>query len=161
MPLHYNYAYDPLANSYVFTTRNSILYRVSFSNDNTFSSLSGKDIPNIFQLVIEKVSAELEPYDIRVSRTIETIVEHFFQNIQNAVIYVCDDFDSKAKMRFKVFDNWYKKSKYKDDVVKMDNIIRIETTLLYTSFLFHKENPYYETLVKIYMQMEKLLNEDK
>jgi hypothetical protein len=74
----YNYVFDDITNTYNFTTKNNILYRVAFIVDETFSTISGEEIPNIFQLVIEKANEETEPLDIKVSRTIEDIVERFF-----------------------------------------------------------------------------------
>lgn len=163
---HYNYAFDNITNTYNFTTKNNILYRVAFVVDETFSAVSNEEIPNIFQLVIDKASDELEPYDAKVSRTIEDIVERFFNNALNSMIYVCSDEDDKAKTRFKVFDRWYKKSDYKEFIVKIDNIIQFkisqtETQKLYTSFMFHQDNPTRKKLVEIYNQIEKTLNEEK
>ncbi len=82
------------------------------------------------------------------------------------MIYVCSDEDDRAKTRFKVFDRWYKKSECKAFIVKTDNIIQYkisetETQKLYTSFMFHKENPARQKLVKIYNLIEKTLNEEK
>ncbi len=163
---HYNYAFDNITNTYNFTTKNNILYRVAFVVDDTFSSVSNEEITNIFQLVIDKASDELEPYDAKVSITIEDIVERFFYNALNSMIYVCSDEDDKAKTRFKVFDRWYKKSDYKEFIVKIDKIIQFkisktETQKLYTSFMFHQDNPTRQKLVEIYNQIEKTLNEEK
>lgn len=142
------------------------MYRVAFVVDETFSTVSNEEIPNIFQLVIDKASDELEPYDAKVSRTMEDIVERFFHNALNSMIYVCSDEDDKAKTRFKVFDRWYKKSDYKEFIVKIDNVIQFkisqtETQKLYTSFMFHQDNPTRQKLVEIYSQIEKTLNEEK
>ena len=166
MQNHYNYAFDNITNTYNFTTKNNILYRVAFVVDETFSAISNEEIPNIFQLVIDKASDELEPYDAKVSRTIENIVERFFHNVLNSMIYVCSDEDDKAKTRFKVFDRWHKKSEYKAFIVKIDNIIQYkisetEIQKMYTSFMFHRDNPTCQKLVEIYNQIEKTLNEEK
>lgn len=166
MRTHYNYAFDNITNTYNFTTKNNILYRVAFVVDETFSAISNEEIPNIFQLIIDKASDELEPYDSKVSKTIEDIVERFFHNVLNSMIYVCSDEDDKAKTRFKVFDRWYKKSEYKSFIIKIDNIIQFkisetETQKMYTSFMFHQNNPTHQKLVEIYNQIEKTLNEDK
>jgi CRISPR/Cas system-associated endoribonuclease Cas2 len=142
------------------------LYRVAFVVDETFSAISAEEISNVFQLVIDKASDELEPYDIKVSKTVENIVERFFHNVQNSMIYICSDENDKAKIRFKVFDRWYKKSEYKVFIVKIDNIIQYkisetETQKMYTSFMFHRDNPIREKLTEIYNQIEKVLNEEK
>lgn len=162
----YNYVFDDITNTYNFTTKNNILYRVAFIVDETFSTISGEEIPNIFQLVIEKANEETEPLDIKVSRTIEDIVERFFSRIENSLIYVCYDLDQKAKTRHDVFERWYKKSSSKENIVKIDKIIEItinefEIQKLYTAFMFHKQNPNYKKLISIYNKIEEVLNTDK
>jgi hypothetical protein len=163
---HYNYSFDNITNTYNFTTKNNILYRVAFVVDETFSTISNEEIPNVFQLVIDKATDELEPYDAKVSRTIEDIVVRFFKNVLNSMIYICSDEDNKAKTRFKVFDRWYKKSEYKSIIEKIDTIIQYKisetvTQKMYTSFMFHQDNPSHQKLVEIYSQIEKILNEEK
>ena len=166
MQNHYNYVFDDLTNTYNFTTKNSILYRVAFIVDETFSTIAGKEIPNVFQLVVEKASDEIEPYDAKVSKTIENIIERFFYKIENSLIYICSDDNEKAIQRHKIFDRWYKKSEFKKVVVKIDNIINIKIDKLniqklYTSFIFHKDNPNYNKLIEIYNQIEDVLNAGK
>ena len=166
MQIHYNYSFDSITNTYNFTTKNNILYRVAFVIDEIFSSISGEEIPNVFQLIIDKASDELEPYDVKVSKTVENIVEMFFKNVKNSMIYICSDDDEKGQTRFNVFDRWYKNSRYKAVILKIDNIIQYkisetETQKIYTSFLFHQENPIRQKLVAIYNQIEKVLNEEK
>lgn len=164
MQSHYNYVFDNITNTYNFTTKNNILYRVAFIVDETFSTISGKEINNIYQLVVDKANEETEPFDQKVFRTVEHIIDAFFKNIENCLVYVCSEESDKAALRHQVFDRWYKKSSYKNFVVKIDNIIKIdiskgETYLLYTSFLFHRNNDNYKMLVEIYNQIEKTLNE--
>src|SRR5690606_27317453 len=139
-------------NTYSFATKNNILYRVAFIVDETFSTISGEEIPNIFQLVVEKASETLAPFDPKVSLTIEDIVERFFVKTENALIYICSDENDKAEKRHVTFDRWYKKSKYREVIIKLDHVITIlvsktETQRLFTSFLFHKLNPNYERLI--------------
>ena len=166
MQSHYNYVFDNITNTYNFTTKNSILYRVAFVVDETFSSISGEDIPNVFQIVIEKANDEPEPLDIKVSKTIENIIDRFFKKIENALIYICDDLDSKAKVRYLVFERWYKKSDLRADIIKMDKVIEVvisgsKVHKLYTSFIFHKRNSNFEKLLEIYSKIEEVLNEEK
>ncbi len=163
---HYNYSFDNITKTYNFTTKNNILYRVAFVEDETLSAVSKEEIPNVYQLVIDKANEELEPYDLKVSYTIENIVISFFQNIQNSIIYICSDDDSKGITRFKVFDRWYKKSEFKQYIIKNDNVINFKLSdekicKMYTSFMFHQNNLNKEKIIKIYNQIEKVLNEEK
>ncbi len=166
MQNHYNYTFDAITNTYNFITKNCILYRVAFIVDETFSVISNENIPNVFQLVVEKANEEIEPFDSFVSRTIENIIEAFFRNIENSLVYVCSDNDDKALKRFKIFDRWYKNSQYKNSVEKYDNLITVsfnnkKPQLIYTSLLFHKDNANYKKLINIYEQIEQVLNSEK
>lgn len=166
MQSHYNYVFDGITNTYNFVTKNSILYRVAFIVDEIFSTLSGEEIPNVYQLIVEKANDELETYDAKVAKTIEDIIERFFRHIENSLIYICSDDNQKSKQRHHVFNRWYSKSVYKENILKFDNIIRIDIGMphpqtLYTSIMFHKENINSKKLMTIYQQIEKALNEDK
>ncbi len=166
MQSHYNYVFDNITNTYNFTTKNNILYRVAFVVDETFSTISGEEIPNIFQIVIEKANEAIEPLDSKVSRTIENIIERFFIHIENSLVYVCYDLDKKAKTRHDVFERWYKKSTSKKNIIKIDKIIEIAIKgagiqRLYTAFMFHKKNPNYEKLILLYKKIEEVLNAEK
>ena len=166
MQSHYNYVFDEITNTYNFVTKNEILYRIAFIIDETFSTISGEEISNIFQLIVEKSNDEIEPYDSKVSKTIEHLIERFFQKIENSLIYICSDDNEKAEKRHEIFNRWYKKSKYKEVIIKIGNIISVtisenEKQKLYTSFMFHKQNSNFEKLLEIYSQLEKVLNEEK
>ena len=161
----YNYVFDNITNTYNFTTKNNILYRVAFVVDYTFSTISDEEIPNVYQLIIEKTNDELEPLDIGVSWTIGDIVERFFENIRNSLVYICSDVDKRAAMRLETFDRWYRRSEANEKILKMDKIIQIEIHKehhrLYTSFMFHKDNPNRKKLISIYDRIEEFLNEEK
>ena len=166
MPSLYNYAYDNISKTYNFTTKFGIIYRIAFVIDETFSSISEKNISNIFQLVIDKATDEKEPLDNLVSTTIGEIVYKFFFSKRNSLIFFCSDSDGKDQLRFNVFDRWYKKSKYNNIIKKKDNVISIcstksEIVTIHTSFLYHKDNKDKKLLIDIYESIEKVLNQDK
>ena len=77
MQNHYNYVFDNITNTYNFTSKNNILYRVAFIVDETFSTISGEEIPDIFQIVIEKANEETEPLDTKVSKTLKILLNAF------------------------------------------------------------------------------------
>ena len=163
---HYNYVFDDLTLTYNFVTKNKILYRVAFIVDETFSSISGDDIQNIYQFVVEKANANIEQYDPKVSKTIGNIIEQFFNQKENSLIYISSNDKNKSRQRHKIFDRWYRSSKSKNDIIKIDNIITIksndiEVDKIYTSFLLHKENPNKEKIIAIYNKIEHFLNEEK
>lgn len=163
MQIRYNYSFDRITNTFNFITKNSIIYRVAFIVDETFSTIYGADIPNVYQIIIDKATEGTEPLDIRVSRTIDSIIDKFFEKIENSLIYICSDLDNKAELRHKIFDRWYINSVHKDKVIKIDNILNIKISeneyhKLFTSFMFHKNNSNCEKLMNIYKKIEATLN---
>lgn len=161
MQNHYNYTFDHLTQTYNFTTKNNILYRVAFIVDETFSVISGEEITNVYQVIVEKINEDIEPFDNKVSKTIEDIIEKFFRNIDNSLIYVCIDNDEKGKLRFEIFNRWYKNSKHQEYILKIDNVFQFQTNKIYTSFMFHKSNLNFKKLIGIYNKIEEILNEEK
>lgn len=82
----YNYVFDDITQTYNFTTKNKILYRIAFVVDETFSMIAGEEIPNVYQIIVEKANQEVEPFDPKVSSTIENIIEQFFRKVENSLI---------------------------------------------------------------------------
>lgn len=165
MPNPYNFNFFEATKSYNFTTKNQTVYSVAFVVDETLSSISGLNIPNVYQFIIEKVSFEKEKLDINVGFTIKKIINQFFENTENAIIYFCDNSDNKALLRFKTFERWYKNSNMTHFISKVDNIINYNTDnqnyVLLTSLLFHINNSNKDSIVKIYKNIEEVLNSDK
>jgi hypothetical protein len=96
LPNHYNYSFEETTNSYIFLTKNKIVYKIIFINDFTFNTITfSEKFNDIYQVVIEKISNKIEPYDFLVSRTISEIILSFFKNNNNSILYVCSDNDQK------------------------------------------------------------------
>jgi len=162
LPNQYNYIFNKATSSYDFTTKNNIEYKIVFIVDETLDVASELHIENIYQIVIEKITDEVEPFDALVSKTIADIITAFFANVENALIYVCSENDEKAESRFNVFSRWYKNSSL-ESVTKVDNIINCESEgdifIIYTSILYHNENSNVKNILEAYHKIEKILND--
>ena len=163
MPNPYSYNFDSNSLIYQFTTKNQIAYSIAFIDDGTLNSISSIEIKNVYQVVIEKNSEELEPFDIQVFLTIDLIIRNFFKNIENALIYVCSNNDGKDELRFKTFSRWYNKSQQKEFICKVDNVLQFDEfdTIIYTSLLYHINHKNIEQIINTFKEIEKILNEDK
>ena len=162
MPNQYNYTFNEATSTYNFTTKNDIEYKIVFIVDETLDVASEVHIENIYQIIIEKITTKIEPFDVLVSKTIENIITTFFVNVQNSLIYVCSENDEKAETRFNVFNRWYKNSTL-ESVTKVDNIINCESEgniyTIYTSLLYQNENPNVESILEAYHKIENILND--
>lgn len=162
MPNLYNYTFDEETSTYTFITKNDIEYKIVFIVDETLNIASDVHIENVYQIIIEKITDKIEPFDGLVSKTIQNAITLFFSNVQNSLIYVCSENDEKSETRFNVFNRWYKNSSL-ESVTKVDNIIKCESEgniyVIYTSLLYHKENPNVGYILEAYQKIESILNE--
>lgn len=163
----YNYTFNSDSGYYSFFTKRQIEYRVAFYEDFTLESCIGKDkaLGNVYQITIDKIGTEPALYDKMVSETIKNIVIAFFESVQNALIYICDDNDKKAFQRFSAFDRWYNNSSMTDQITKLNNVIKFdsdnETIKLYTSLMFHKNNSNIENIQIAFNNIRYALNGEK
>lgn len=163
----YNYTFNSDSGYYSFFTKRKIEYRIAFYEDFTLASCVSDDIElgNVYQITIDKISVDPAPYDRLVSETIKNIVAAFFENIHDALIYICDDNDKKAFQRFYTFDRWYNNSSMTNYITKLNNIIEFnsdnEIIKLYTSLIFHKNNSNTKNIQEAFISISKTLNGEK
>ncbi|HFK5512758.1 TPA: DUF6169 family protein [Elizabethkingia anophelis] len=152
--LYYTYNSDEDDSAYEFKTENAILYRVAFIIDNgMFPKISETEDNYIYHLVIEKLTEVHEPFDNKVGNTISLVIEEFFKNRKNSLIYFCNNSDDRGHVRAAKFERWYNNSNYKEYVYKESIKLDFEDSSLYTGYLIHKENPYYYELLDLYRNL--------
>lgn len=158
----YNFTKNIETIEYHFTTVNGIFYSVKFSLDETFNSVShSEEFKNVFQIILAKISNDKEPLDKKVSVTIKNIIMDFLHNQKNSILYFCSYFDQKELKRFNTFNRWYEYSETKDHINKIDNLIKIENVLFYTSLILHEKNPQKKEIIELFDSLEELLNREK
>ena len=160
----YNYTFEEEKRTYQFITKNDITYSVAFLEDETLNSVSTTDIEitNVYQVIIVKVSDEIEPLDSLVRLTIDNIINDFFKSRENSLIYVCSHEQDKDQIRSLVFERWYQSSQHKDVITKIDNIIPMDdNSTLYTSLLYHNDNPNINYILTSFNEIEEALNKEE
>ncbi|WPO80283.1 DUF6169 family protein [Flavobacterium sp. KACC 22761] len=167
MSKQYNYTFNSDSGYYTFLTKRQIEYRVAFYEDFTLATCigDGLELGNIYQITIDRISTEPAPFDLFVSETIKNIITTFFENTQDALIYICDDNDKKAFQRFATFERWYNKSNMTNYIIKLNNIIEFdsgsEIIKLYTSLMYHKENANLKNIEEAFNNISNTLNGEK
>jgi hypothetical protein len=98
---------------------------------------------DVYQISIENTNSKSNksvPLDSRVSRTISEIINDFFKNRENVLLYVCSNADGKQEKRHSIFNRWYNSSLYKSDIVKIDLVFNTAYTTMYSTILYHNSN---------------------
>jgi len=134
--------------SYTFTTDEGVVYHAYFME---FSNvLTG--FQSVYTFNIESESNEPHPIDIRISHTIVSILELFFRNIENAIIFVCDNIDGKERKRNIKFDRWYQNWRT-ENIEKYDATADTEDYVLYVSLLINVANPKRKEIVSAFYKL--------
>jgi hypothetical protein len=143
-------------NSYEFISDQGIKYLVYFVNYNSLFSDYPQIADRIFNFNVDVVEGDPETSkdDERVGVTIVEVLKHFFGEVRNAVIYVCDSSDNRHDARRRKFDLWFWKF---DDgsIQKRDGLAILGGVEIYNSILVHKDNDRLEDILTAYEELNK------
>jgi hypothetical protein len=131
--------------NYVFVNKHGIHYHLYFM------PLTGlyPTLPNTYSFNIEREGTQPHPIDRRIAVTVVDVLRRFFQNIENAMIMVCDSTDGKQHRRRNLFDRWFQY--YNDGTMAAINAEAGdgEYEILLTIY-FKKTNPNKQQLMKAF-----------
>lgn len=144
---------------YSFITKNEIEYKIIFTEiTETFNgTTTGNSIKKIFDLTIEKVSKETEPFDPDTGKTINKIAEEFFRDKDNSIFYICEHTDKKQKIRSDTFRKWGDKISKEVTVNHFQRDYKVnyisENHLQYSGIIYHSENIYSKSITVAYNEL--------
>ncbi|TAG57133.1 MAG: hypothetical protein EAZ27_03395 [Cytophagales bacterium] len=92
------------------------------------------------------------PLDPRIGITVAYILGDFFQNEENAIIYVCESLDNRQKARKRKFDEWFNKYKGKK-ILQINMTAYIEGLEILNSLILHVNNPNFKEIVVAFAEL--------
>jgi hypothetical protein len=125
-----------------------------------YSFMFGEYLPSyipIYTLNIELISdskGPKKPIDERIEITVAAILQSFFEEVENVMVYICDNLDNKHHARKRKFDSWYAHTQ-NSQIEKYDFIATTEDFELLNSVLLHAQNPYKVQVLQAF----KMLNQ--
>ena len=130
---------------YSFVNRDGINYHLYFT---PISSIY-PDLVNSYSFSIEREGTNPHPLDRRIAATVVDVLRRFFQNVENAMIMVCDSTDGKQHKRRNLFDRWF--HYYNDGTLTSINAELGQGDYeLLLSIYFKKDNPYKQQLIRAF-----------
>ena len=118
-----------------FITDSGIIYTATFLD----ASYHFEDVSNIYEFNLYP-NREASSTDSRVGLTVVYIIEIFFQNSQNVLLYICESLDRRHKARKRKFDGWFKRFA-NDAFQKHDFELCVEDIEILISIILTKDNP--------------------
>jgi Family of unknown function (DUF6169) len=92
------------------------------------------------------------PIDKRIEVTIKYILIQFFDCIDNVMIYICDNLDSRHQARERKFDSWFKSAKI-SDIEKINFKTITDDFEVLSAILLHSQNPYKKQIIALMTQL--------
>ena len=150
------YSFIQQGNRYIFHTNNSVAYSVEFTDGAYYFFNLPVHIP-VFEFsvsVLKAVDILIHPYDERIEVTIVRILNSFFENNKNSLIYVCDNLENRQQARFRKFHSWFKKNK-SNNLEKYDVVFNALEMQILASLIVHTQNPDKDLLVSLFLDLYK------
>lgn len=88
---------------FFFATSLDIHYLISFEEEEPLGQC------DTYQFVIQKLDMQRSPHDPKVEQTILAIINQFFIEHLNVLLYMCDDSDGREANRNRLFLSWFQK----------------------------------------------------
>ena len=121
---------------YEFDTKRGIKYHLYFIEASSYDF----KVDEVYIFNIERDGDEPQPYDKRISQTIISLLDKFFENRKRAIVIVCDSSDGKEKKRNNLFKRWFD-IYHRVSLLKIDEHSETEDYNIYASLFILKDNP--------------------
>ncbi len=148
-PLLLPYDYEEIvALNYEFVNRDGVRYHLYFTPMNELYP----DMINTYSFNIEREGTAPHSIDRRIAETVIYILRQFFENVENAMIMVCDNTDGKQQKRRVLFNRWF--NFYNDGSLSSRSAeVREGYYELLVSIYFKKDNPNKQSLIKSFNEL--------
>ena len=151
---HYYVMLSPRG-GYIFETQSGIHYTISFEDDTPIGGCG------TYQFIIERMERERSAHDPMVEQTILAIIDEFFAENLNVLLYICDDSDGREANRNRLFLSWFKKHADPNRfAIRAANAI-VEGKGFYAAIIVETRNPMLEDILDDFENTAKALTEGK
>lgn len=138
-----------------FLTDYGVQYAAGFDKDDTTMPLT-----ETYQFSIINGNNKKSPRDPKVRETIIAIVENFFMENQEVMLYICETGDGKQSMRNRLFEYWINNYKKKWKIMFLTASIPDENGILnYASIIIRQDHPRLKEVIREFTDTVTLLND--
>ena len=141
--------------NYIFETERGIHYSISFEEE---TPIGGCDS---YQFIIEKIDKVRSSHDAKVESTILAILDEFFAEHLDVLLYMCDDSDGREANRNRLFLTWFKKHAAPERFTIRTASAIVEGKGFYAAIIVENRNPLLETIIADFESTAQALTEGK
>ena len=137
----------------IFKTDYDVHYLVGFEYDDSSFDFA------TYQLVIINTNNKKSPRDPKVKDTIIAIIEDFFSNNENVLLYICETGDAKQSMRNRLFQYWFSAYFNKAQFTFVSASVKDEEGIINNAaIILRTDNPNMPYIVSEFSKTINLLN---
>lgn len=137
-----------------FFTDYGVQYIAGFDRDDTTMPVT-----ETYQFSIINFNNKKSPRDPKVRETIIAVVEDFFAENQEVMLYICETGDGKQSMRSRLFEYWFNHYKQEWNVMLLSTSVRDEEGILnYAAIILRNDHPRLKEIVNEFTDAVTLLN---
>ena len=142
-------------NGFHFKTDLGINYIIFFDEERPYGEC------DTYQFIIQKLDNKPSPHDPKVEQTILAILNEFFEEHLDVLLYMCDDSDGREANRTRLFLVWFKKHAAPNRfTIRTANAI-VEGKGFYAAIIVENRNPLLETIIADFESTAQALTEGK
>lgn len=127
--------------SCLFTNKYGVRYSVGFVSDPTFLD------DGVYQFFIYNIDHHREAEDPLVSETIKVIIEEFFSQGQNVMLYICDTMDNRQATRNRLFKMWFMAYLDNQSYTMFNEHLQVDNITYFASIILRKDHPEHNKII--------------
>lgn len=140
---------------YHFRTENDILYAVSFTPYDAIPGLTA------YWFDLSNRSQKASPNDVKVRETIVCIIEEFFRQNPDILLYMCDTADDQQAMRSRLFLRWFNGYEQQQKYAIRTAFIKDEDIDNYIALIIQRTHPLFHEVISLFDSEIALFQENK
>ncbi|MBR5919227.1 MAG: hypothetical protein IKZ83_04965, partial [Prevotella sp.] len=140
---------------YLFRTDYDILYAVSFQ---TYDAIPGM---TAYWFDLSNRSHRASPNDVKVRETIICIIEEFFYQNPDILLYMCDNADEQQAMRARLFLRWFNGYEQQKKYAIRTALLTEEGIDSYIALIIQRSHPQFDEITTLFDQEIAMFRDNK
>lgn len=140
---------------YLFRTDRDILYAVSFQIYDAIPGLTA------YWFDLSNRSHRASPNDAKVRETVIAIIEEFFYQNPDILLYMCDTADEQQAMRARLFLRWFNGYEQQKKYAIRTAVLKDEGIESYIALIIQRSHPLFEEITNLFDTEIAMFQENK
>lgn len=139
---------------YIFTTDNGIEYSMSFDEEYNF-------VYKAYWFNLTNISRQKSPGDIKIAQTVICVIEEFFRQNPNILLYLCSTDGGQQSQRSRLFLRWFNGYEQQKKYMIKSAEVKGEDISEYISMIVMNNHPQIAEISAAFDNIVQMFNDNK